>query len=121
MTIYELCDKIDLQNEIKKKVIDFSVKFDFECISCYLNDFKNYNKMREAKLKIQNILGEDEKNIKILSCMLKGAADIYDFYKSQGISEAIFIDTMKCFTRFIDECYKMTGEYAFDREWWTAR
>lgn len=77
--------------------------------------------MRDARIMIQNILGNDENNIKILSCMLEGAAHAYDFYKYKEISDEIFIATMKCFTRFIDECYKRTGQYAFDREWWTAR
>lgn len=121
MNICELCDKINLQNEIAEKVIEFSCDFDFEIVNHLINDFKDYNKMGEARIQIQNILGEDEKNIKILSCMLKGAVDIYSYYKSQGIIDDIYISTMKCFKRFIDECYKMTGEYAFDREWWTAR
>lgn len=121
MNICELCDKINLQNEIAEKVIEFSSNFDFDIVNRYINDFKNYDKMLEARIQIQNTFGEDEKHIKILSCMLKAAVDIYDYYKSQEISDDIYIATMKCFTRFIDECYKMTGEYAFDREWWTAR
>lgn len=121
MTIYELCNKIDLQKEIADKVIEFSSKFDFESVNEFLNDFKDYGKMRYAKIQIQNILGDDEKNIKILSCMLKGASNAYKFYELKGISDEIYFATMKCFTRFIDECYKMTEEYAFDREWWTAR
>lgn len=28
---------------------------------------------------------------------------------------------MRCFTRFINETYKMTGEMCFDRYWWTTR
>lgn len=121
MTIQELCDRIGLQKEISRGVLAFADSFDFGIINEYLCDFRNYDKMGDARIKIQNILGDDEKNIKILTCMLKGAVDAYAFYQSKGISDEIFVATMKCFTRFIDECHKMTGTYAFDREWWTTR
>ncbi len=77
--------------------------------------------MNEAWLELQTILGDDEGNIKILTCMLKASADAYAIYKTKGISDKIYFDTMKCYTRFINETYKMTGRLYFDRYWWTAR
>lgn len=65
--------------------------------------------MNDAQLELQAILGEDEDNIKILTCMLKASADAYEIYKTKGISDKIYFDTMKCYTRFINETYKMTG------------
>lgn len=121
MTIIELCNGISLQPEVTKEVISFSGQFDFDTVSVYLNEFRIYSHMKEAGTGLQNYLGNDEQHIKILSCMLKGAVDAHDFYQSKGISDEIYFDTMKCFTRFIDESYKMTGEYLLDREWWTAR
>lgn len=53
--------------------------------------------------------------------MLKASADAYEIYKTKGISDKIYFDTMKCYTRFINETYKMTGRLYFDRYWWTAR
>ena len=53
--------------------------------------------------------------------MLKASADAYAIYKTKGISDKIYFDTMKCYTRFINETYKMTGRLYFDRYWWTAR
>ena len=41
--------------------------------------------------------------------------------KSKGISDEVYVETMKCYTRFISETYRMTGRYYFDRQWWTAR
>jgi len=37
------------------------------------------------------------------------------------IPEPIWIDTMKCFTRFVLEHYQSCGEYGFDRGFWTTR
>ena len=77
--------------------------------------------MEEARIELQAMLGEDEEHIKILSCMLKASADLYDLYKEKGISDKIYFDTMKCYTRFIDETFKITGKLYFDRYWWTTR
>ena len=121
MNILHLCDKINLQPQIKNRVLAFADSFDFTTVEKQLNDFLVYEKMEEARLELQAILGEDEDNIKILACMLKASVDAYDIYKENGISDEIYFATMKCYTRFIDETYKMTGQLYFDRYWWTAR
>lgn len=36
-------------------------------------------------------------------------------------SKEIYFATMKCYPRFIDETYRMTGRLYFDRYWWTTR
>ncbi|MGN0449519.1 MAG: acyltransferase domain-containing protein, partial [Ruminococcus sp.] len=86
-----------------------------------LKDFLIYEKMNDARLELQAIFGEDEDNIKILACMLKACADVYDIYQAKGISDEIYFATMECYTRFIEETYQMTGKLFFDRYWWTTR
>ncbi len=121
MDILTLCNKIKLQPEIKTRVLEFANNFGFNTVDKQLKDFLIYEKMNEARLELQTILGEDEGNIKILTCMLKASADAYAIYKTKGISDKIYFDTMKCYPRFIDETYKMTGKLYFDRYWWTSR
>ena len=58
---------------------------------------------------------------KILACMLKASADVYDIYKEKGIGDGIYFALMKCYTRFIDETFRVTGKLYFDRWWWTTR
>jgi hypothetical protein len=53
--------------------------------------------------------------------MLKETLHTYKIYEEKEIPEKIFFDTMKCFTRFINETFKMTGKLSFDRYWWTTR
>ena len=121
MNISVLCDRINLQPEIKFSVLKFSNEFDFNSVNDQLREFQNYEKMSEALTELQAILGEDTDNIKILSCMLKASADVYEIYKDKGISDDIYFETMKCYTRFIDETYQMTGKLYFDRYWRTTR
>lgn len=121
MNILTLCDKINLQPEIKSCVNEFANDFDFSTVTNQLRDFQNYEKMSDALAELQTILGEDTDNIKILACMLKASVDVYDIYREKGISDEIYFATMKCYPRFIDETYKMTGKLYFDRYWWTTR
>ncbi len=121
MDILTLCNKINLQTEIKNRVLDFYDSFNFDTVDKQLKDFLTYEKMSEAQIELQTILNPDKDNIKILACMLKASVDIYDVYKSKDISDEIYFATMKCYTRFIDETYKMTGRFYFDRFWWTTR
>ena len=39
----------------------------------------------------------------------------------ENIPEIIWLDTMKAFTRFVNEHHASTGEYGFDRDFWTTR
>ena len=121
MNIATLCDKIELQPQIKQSVLSFVENQDFQKIDEVQKDYFVYDKMKEALNKTRELLGEDLDGIKILSCMLKASLDAYEVYKEKGISEEIFFATMKCFTRFIDETHRMTGELSFDRWWWTTR
>ena len=121
MEIHTLCDEIQLQPEIKSRVFDFVNAFEFAAVDRQLIALRDYEKMSEALAELQTILGEDTDNIKILACMLKASADLYDIYKEMGISDEIYFATMKCYTRFINETHQMTGRLYFDRYWWTTR
>lgn len=121
MNIDQLCKAIHLQSEIEKRVIAFSDSFDFKTIEYLLKDFTIYEKMDSARKRLQIQLGEDEDNIKILACMLKASADVYTDCQEKGIDDTVYFDTMRCYTRFIEETYHMTGKLSFDRFWWTTR
>ena len=121
MNLSNLCDKIELQPQMKTHVFAFADEFDFQTIDTYQKEYLIYQNMKEARIKIQSMLGEDPDGVKILTCMLKASVDAYEIYQKKGISDEIYFATMKCFTRFIEETYKMTGKLCFDRYWWTTR
>lgn len=39
----------------------------------------------------------------------------------KNLPEEVWLDTMKCFTRFVQEHYRSLGYYGFDRFFWTTR
>ena len=121
MDIYTLCDKIQLQPAMKQKVLEAYNNIDFKTIDTLQKGYFIYENMKENLDRVRELLGEDGDGIKILTCMLKAAVDAYAVYQEKGISDEVYIATMKCFTRFIDETYKMTGKLCFDRYWWTTR
>lgn len=64
---------------------------------------------------------DDEDNLRMLACNLEAARRMHDKYAEKGISDEIYFDTMKCFSRFLAERKRNTGEICFDRGWWTYR
>lgn len=121
MTIKEICKIINLNEHIRTQVIKFDKDFNYAAIEKIINKLQNRSTREDGRLELKNILGEDVDGIKILACMLHCAAESHTKYEQLGINDKIFVDTMKCFTRFIDEHYESYGYYAFDRDWWTTR
>lgn len=121
MEITTLCEKIKLQPAIKKAVLNFADEFDFRKVDKLFGEFRIYENMRGAYAELQQILGEDKDGIKMLACMLKASADIYEHYKENSISDDIYFATMSCYPRFVLETFRLTDRLEFDRGWWTTR
>ena len=75
----------------------------------------------QALARLKALLGTDPEGMKILTFMLAACGETRKIYDSLHISETIFIDTMKCFSRFINEHMESYGTYGFDRDFWTMR
>lgn len=121
MDISALCDKIALQPHIKSRVLSFAEAFDFQQVDTIQKGYYAFAEMDRARQQVQALLGEDADGIKMLACMLRAAADTYSVYQAKGISEDTYFATIGCFSRFIEETYKTTGSWRFDRGWWTTR
>lgn len=121
MTVQELCKRIEIQENIAEKVNVFISSYNFKEIETILQDLIKSDTAKSAYGKLMDIFVEDEDRIKMLSCYLMSVSRVYDIYQEMGISDEIFTDTFKCFTRFIKECKVKTGKYAFDRAFWTYR
>ena len=67
MNIQQLCDAINLQPEVKSQVSVFASDFDFSTIEKQLKDFLIYEKMKDAQIELQELLGDDKDYIKILT------------------------------------------------------
>lgn len=71
--------------------------------------------------RLKERIGEDPRGMKILTFMLVCCGQTWDSYQSLGISGDIYVETLKCFTRFIEEYFESYGTYGFDRDFWTMR
>lgn len=119
--IQELCKKIELQDEITELVVAFDESFDYSSIQPSVDKLFFRASWNEGRAEIKEALGEDERGIKILAVMFRCAMKTWDKFLALGMEESILVETMKCFTRFIDEHMASYGSYAFDRDFWTAR
>ena len=121
MNLSTLCDQIALHPEMKARVLSFAKDFDFAVVDAYQEGYWDYGNMSEALAQTKAVLGADTDGVKILACMLKAAADTHDVYREKGISDEIYFDTMRCFSRFVQETLEMKGALCFDRAYWTPR
>lgn len=121
MTVEKICKLIELQDSVVARLNEVLAELEFVEIQDILEDLSQPSKAKDAYENLKKALGEDEDNLKMLTCQLICAVRLYDCYKEKGISDEIYVDTMKCFTRFISECKVKTGKYAFDRGWWSYR
>ncbi len=121
MTKEKLYKLIQLQPEIVKKLEVIGSQIDFDKIDHDLNQILDSDSAKQAYDCLELMLKGDTDHLKMLYCQLECACRIYERYVKKNIPETIYIDTMKCFTRFIEECKKKTGRMFFDRGWWTYR
>lgn len=120
MELLDFLNKINLQQTIANRIcllID-SNKKEYEK---YILDLLDNQKAEETYELLSKKYESDQENLNILAIYLLTCLKTYDLYLKKGINEEIFIDTMKCFTRFIDECKITDNKTYFDRPWWTYR
>ena len=66
-------------------------------------------------------LGEDADGFRLLWVLLQLARETWDGYAHMGISQDIFVDTMKFVTRFLHTGKQQHGAYSFPWGWWFWR
>ena len=121
MELKELCKGIQLPEKACGRVFEEYEKIKLAEMERQLNSLMERKTAEKAYHHLVNCLGKDPDNMKMLMCQLVCACRDYDRYKELGISDEIYFDTMKCFTRFLGERRMRTGEILFDRGWWTYR
>lgn len=117
----ELYHLIHLQPEIVDRMESVSGEMNSGTADAYLEQMMNRETAGAAYKELDALLTEDGDHFKMLYCQLECARRVFDRYQAKGISKDIYIDTMKCFVRFLEECKKKNGRMFFDRGWWTYR
>ncbi|MBE5983754.1 MAG: hypothetical protein E7248_10705 [Paenibacillaceae bacterium] len=121
MDLLELCRMLEIQNEVQEKLIEFEKEIDLNAIKQVTEQMKHKESWESGLRDLKNILAPDEDGLKILTCQLQCVCDVYDEYIKLGISKKIFIDTMKFFTRFLQDYKDRNGSYGYIWSWWAVR
>ena len=64
---------------------------------------------------------QEDNGMSQLAVMLAAACRTEERYRREGIPEDVFLPTMDCFRRFLEETHARTSQWAFDRGFWTWR
>lgn len=121
MKIIELCNLLEIQSEVKEKLIECEKHIDFKCITQEIEQMKHPECWEGALERLKCLLGNDEDGMKILTCQLRCVCDIYAKYEELGISKRTFIATMKFFPRFLQDYKDRHGSYRYVWAWWAVR
>lgn len=116
-----LCRDIDMPEEVTEAVAEFSQSLDWAALASALSQLSTPGSWNEGLTALRDSLGEDPRGLKILTCCLRQALNVWETYEDLGISREIFNATMACFSRFVGEHMVSFGCYGFDRAWWTVR
>ena len=120
MNVIKYYKKIGLSNNVIAKVIPL-LENNQEEYKKYIDRLTNRTTSEETFLKIKEDYPNDDKSFIILSIYLLASIKTFEIYKEKGISNKIFYDTIKCISRFISECFVITNEEYFDRDFWAHR
>ncbi len=121
MTIFELYAKLEMPQPMIEKLEAVREEMDFAAVEDALVLMLDWKTAYEAHQKIVAAFPEDEGSLHSMCCQLEVVRRQYDKYMEMGISEEIFVDTMKAFTRFVNEHFEKYGEYVYDRDGWSYR
>jgi len=116
-----LCNDILLPMEVISEVSRTIETLDISPITSQIEELLTIETAGAAYNSIKEHLGDDQKGIKMLTVQLIAATQTRELYAKKGIDDGIFVGTMKCYTRFINEHMVSFGHYGFDRCWWAYR
>lgn len=117
----EFYERIGLPSEAAGKLEVIGRTLDLEPIAPWLDRLMDKNTAPAAHRRLKELLADDPGCFKLLYCHLECARRACAGYREKGIPDQIYLDTMKCFPRFLAECRQKQGRMYFDRAWWTYR
>lgn len=121
MEMNEFCRLIDLPDEARQRLKTRTVSENTtpDRMDEFLTRLMNRETAAQTYRELKVVLREDKGNWKMLECQLECARRLFDRYQEKQIPLEIYVGTMKCFPRFLNECQNKNGSMFFDRDWWT--
>lgn len=121
MELIQLYQSLELPSSVIDKLISYNKNRKSELDNTTKAMIANRETWDDGIKKLQEFVGNDPDGIKILWELLNLSLESYERYLQRGISTQIYFDTMKFCTRFIEEHYRIFGEYKFAWAWWFPR
>lgn len=122
MKTMELVRLLEIPEEVEKQLADYENGRDTEISGDLTGKILKRSQWDEGIQELQAVLGDDPAGIKILWELLHIVSTYsYGEYVKRGISDEIFIATMKFCTRFLQEHFKTYQDYKFEKAWWFPR
>ena len=121
MTLLEMCELIQLDQEVVETVLEIDSIYNHDKISFIWEKLYSRNTWDEGIEKLQEYFGDDENGMKILTCILNCTIYTYELYEKRGIPLYIFVDTVKFIPRFLERHKQTYGFYAFVWARWFPR
>lgn len=116
MELIRLMQDIELPSDAAQYVLEHRNLLSAH--SALIRDLTDSGKAENAYAALDRMFDCD---LQMLCCQLGAALLDRETYISRGIPDSVFIATMKCFTRFLEETRHSKGRLSFDRGWWSWR
>jgi hypothetical protein len=111
-----LCKEIDIPAQVEGILQGTNLPFDEKQTDLLINQLTKKDQYSSASPWLKQFAWPVQ-----LKVMLMAALVTEKQYEVLGIDHCIFVDTLKCFSRFIIEHKTSYGEYGFDRSFWVGR
>ncbi len=122
METMELVKLLDIPEVVERKLADYESSRDIIISGDLTAKILRRSQWKDGLHNIQEVLGDDPTGVKILWELLHIVSTYsYGEYVKRGISDDIFVATMKFCTRFLQERYKTYQDYNFLWAWWFPR
>lgn len=120
--ILSLSRKICLPQDVVAEIPAVWANLEMAAISSHINAIVKPDTRENAYKALKDLFDDaDSKGFKMLVSYLYAALHTREIYVQKGIDEDIFVDTMKCFSRQVNEHLMAFGYYGYDRGSWTVR
>lgn len=121
--VMALAEELLIPCEVRQQMAVVMDKLPWDIMSPLSEQLTESNQAEEAWQKLVQYSApfEGDSGMGQLAVFLAAACHTRNKYKELGISDSIFLDTMGCFKRFLEETKEITGNWIFDRGFWVWR
>lgn len=121
--VMELARELELPEEVRRQMADVMEKLPWESLEPVIKNLTEYDLASDAQLQLAKLTApvEEVSGMGQLAGMLAAACYTRRMYERWGIPDSVFRATMDCFPRFLRETKRITGEWIYDRAFWTWR